>query len=100
MPTLNKLLTDGSISIGVSYKKTDESDYKWLQVTASNYEWLRVRLQVTTSHYISDYKWLRGRLWVTTSAYKGLQVTMNQERNTTGSQMISYNCRQETSSNH
>ena len=85
----------------VSYKKTDESDYKWLRVTtsdwvtSSDYEWL----QVTTSDYESDYEGLRVRLRVTTSDYKWLPETTSQERNTPGSRKISYNCRQETSSN-
>ena len=66
MPTLNKLLTDGSISIGVTYKKTDESDYKWLQVTTSDYESLHIRLQVTKRQAMSHYECLQG----TTSDYE------------------------------
>ena len=73
----------------VSFKKTDKSDYKWL----------RFRVPVTMSDYKLDYEWLRVRLRVTKSDYKWLQVTTSQKQNTAGSQMISYNCRQETSSN-
>ena len=63
--------------------------------SASDYEWL----QVTMSDYKLDYEWLRVRLRVTKSDYKWLQVTASQKQNTAGSQMISYNCRQKTSSN-
>ena len=60
----------------ISYKKTDKPDYKWLQVTTSDYKWLRTRIRVTTG----DYKWVQ----VTTSDYEPeyelLQVTTSQTK--------------------
>ena len=43
----------------------DSGDCKW--VTTSDYKWLKVRLQVTTSHTTKDYEWLRVKREVTTS---------------------------------
>ena len=37
----------------ISYKKTDQSDYKEQRVTTSDYRWLQV------SQAMSDYEWLR-----------------------------------------
>ena len=54
----------------ISYQITDESDYEWLQVTASDYE-PDYKLQVATS----DYEWLQVRLWVTASDYEWPEVT-------------------------
>lgn len=36
-------------------EKSDKTDYKLQQVTTNGYEWLRVRLRVTSS----DCKWLQ-----------------------------------------
>ena len=37
----------------ISYKKTDQSDYKEQRVTTSDYRWMQV------SQTMSDYEWLR-----------------------------------------
>ena len=58
--------------------------YKWLQVTTSDYNWLRARLQVPSSNYnwlrviMKDYQWLRAGLRLTTSHFKWLRVTTSQ----------------------
>ena len=53
----------------ISYKETEEPEYKWLQVNTSYHKWLRVRLQATKSAY--DWIWVRLR--VRTCDYEQLQ---------------------------
>ena len=57
------------------------SDYKWLRVTTSDYKWLRAWGRVTASDYkrlrvtTSDCEWLQATTSQRTSDYEWLQAT-------------------------